>query len=117
MKQLRRCRKICKAYSAGTAKLGTDGASETAVIVVNGFLGGEGNPWEIGEDVTAYVKDHVICLQGEGTVTELGGDGAPWAKYGEMLEGAYLARKVKVSASVAATLPISVKGGVGNPMD
>ena len=89
-----------------------NGTTETAVLVVNGLPGGEANPWEIGEGVTAYVKDHVLYLKGEGEVTEFGGDGAPWAEYGETLEGAYLPRKVKVPASVAATLPISVEGGV-----
>ena len=89
----------------------TDGTTETAVLVVNGLPGSEANPWEIGTGVTAYVKDHVLHLKGEGEVTEFGGDGAPWAEYGETLEGAYLPRKVKVPASVAATLPISVEGG------
>ena len=93
----------------------TDGTTETAVLVVNGLPGGEGDPWEIGEGVTAYVKDHVLYLKGEGEVTEFGGDGAPWAEYGETLEGAYLPRKVKIPASVAATLPISVAGGGGEP--
>ena len=68
-------------------------------------------PWTLGEGVTAYVKDRVLYLLGEGKVDEFS-DGAPWAEYGDMLEGAYLPRKVKVPASVAATLPISVEGGV-----
>ena len=65
-------------------------------------------PWTLGEGVTAYVKDRVLYLLGEGKVAE-SADGAPWAEYGDMLEGAYLPRKVKVPASVAATLPISVE--------
>ena len=89
----------------------TDGTTETAVFIVNGLPGGEGDPWGVGEGVTAYVKDRVLYLQGEGEVTEFGGDGAPWTGYGETLEGAYLARRVKVPASVLATMPFSVKGG------
>ena len=89
----------------------TDGTTETAVFIVNGLPGREGDPWEICEGVAAYVKDHVLYLKGAGEVTEFGGDGAPWAGYGETLEGALLPRKVKVPASVAATLPISVNGG------
>lgn len=60
--------------------------------------------------MTAYVKDRVLYLKGEGEVTEFGGDGAPWAEYGETLEGAYLPRRVKVPASVLATMPFSVNG-------
>ena len=87
-----------------------NGTTETAVLVVNGLPGGEANPWKVGEGVTAYVRDRVLHLQGEGEVDELAG-GAPWAEYDELLKGACLARKVKVPASVAATLPISVEGG------
>lgn len=65
-------------------------------------------PWTLGEGVTAYVKNRVLYLLGEGKVAE-SADGAPWAEYGDMLEGACLPRKVKVPASVAATLPISVE--------
>ena len=90
----------------------TDGTTETAVFVVNELPGREGAPWEIGEGVTAYVKDHVIYLKGEGEVTEFGGDGAPWAGYGETLTGiGPLSKGIVISASVAATLPISVNGG------
>ena len=81
---------------------------ETA-FVVNGLQGREDDPWEIGEGVTAYVKDLVLYLKGEGEVDEFAAD-APWAPFDEVLEGAYLSRKVNVPASVAATLPISVEG-------
>lgn len=92
----------------------TDGTTETAVVVVNGLPGSEGDPWEIGTGVTAYVKDLVVYLQGEGEVDEFAGD-APWAEYekqGCQLVGAYLPRTVTLPASVLATLPFSVKGGM-----
>ena len=91
------------------------GTTKTAVFVVNGLPGGEANPWEIGEGVTAFFKDRILYLQGAGEVTEFGDGGAPWAGYNEKLEGALLPKKVKVPASVAATLPISVEGGSGEP--
>lgn len=94
----------------------TDGTTETAVFVVNELPGREGAPWEIGEGVTAYVKDHVLYLKGEGEVTEFGGDGAPWAGYGETLEGVGpLSKGIVISASVLATMPISVAGGTPAP--
>lgn len=90
----------------------TDGTTETAVFVVNGLPGGEANPWEIGEGVTAYVKDRILYLNGKGEVTEFGGDGAPWAGYGEVLTGiGPLSKGIDIPASVLATLPISVTGG------
>ena len=92
-----------------------DGTTKTAVFVVNGLPGSEGDPWEIGEGVTAYIKDWILYLQGAGDVTEFGDGGAPWAGYNEKLEGALLPKKVNVPASVAATLPISVEGGSGEP--
>ncbi len=89
----------------------TDGTTETAVLVVNGLPGGEANPWEIGEGVTAYVKDHVLYLKGEGKVDEFA-DGAPWAGYDDLLTGiGPLSRAITLPASVLATLPISVEGG------
>ena len=91
------------------------GTTETAVFVVNGLPGGEANPWEIGEGVTAFIKDWILYLQGAGDVTEFGDGGAPWAEYDRVLEGALLPRRVNVPASVAATLPISVEGGSGDP--
>ena len=86
-----------------------------ATAKVNFWLGPgcECCPWTLGEGVTAYVKDRVLYLLGEGKVAE-SADGAPWAEYDDMLEGAYLPRKVKVPASVAATLPISVEGVVSS---
>lgn len=91
----------------------TGGATNTAVIVVNGLPGREDDPWMIGDGVTAYVKDRVLYLQGEGEVMEFGGDGAPWAGYDEVLNGiGPLSRAITVPASVLATLPISVKDGV-----
>ena len=90
----------------------TDGTTETAVFVVNGLPGREGDPWEIGTGVTAYVKDRVLYLNGKGEVTEFGGDGAPWAGYGEVLTGiGPLSKGIDIPASVLATLPISVTGG------
>ena len=90
----------------------TDGTTETAVVVVNGLPGREGDPWEIGTGVTAYVKDRVLYLNGMGEVTEFGGDGAPWAGYGEVLTGiGPLSKGIDIPASVLATLPISVTGG------
>ena len=93
----------------------TGGATETAVFVVNGLSGGEVNPWTIGEGVTAYFKDRVLFLKGEGEVAAFDGD-APWAVYGEVLEGiGPLSRAITIPASVLATLPISVKGGGAEP--
>ena len=90
----------------------TDGITETAVFVVNGLPGSEGDPWEIGTGVTAYVKDRILYLNGKGEVTEFGGDGAPWAGYGEALTGiGPLSKGIDIPASVLATLPISVTGG------
>ena len=90
----------------------TDGITETAVFVVNGLPGGEGDPWEIGTGVTAYVKDRILYLNGKGEVTEFGGDGAPWAVYNEKLTGiGPLSKGIDIPASVLATLPISVTGG------
>ena len=71
-------------------------------------------PWTVGEGVTAYIWDRALCLKGAGEVEEFEDD-APWAPYVDELDGAYLPRAVKVPASVAATLPISVEGGSGEP--
>ena len=90
------------------------GATNTGVIVVTGLLGSKYNPWIIGDDVIAYVDDRVLHLDGEGEVTEFGGDGAPWAGYDEVLTGiGPLSHAIKIPASVAVTLPISVRGGGG----
>ena len=50
-------------------------------------------------------------------MTEFGGDGAPWAGYGEVLTGiGPLSKGIDIPASVLATLPISVEGGTSAPV-
>ena len=77
--------------------------------------GCESCPWAIGEGVTAYIKELGLYLKGAGELADELADCAPWAPYVDELDGAYLPRAVKVPASVAATLPISVEGGSGEP--
>ena len=81
---------------------------------VEGIPGTDAAPWKVGETVTAYVSDDgVLVIGGTGVMDDFArAADVPWAEYGETLEGAYLPRKVKVPASVAATLPISIEGGV-----
>ena len=100
----------------------TDGTTETAVFVVNELElpGSERNPWKVGEGgtdvVQAYVKDGVLVIAGSGAMADFASAAdVPWAPYVDELDGAYLPRAVKVPASVAATLPISVEGGSGEP--
>ena len=77
--------------------------------------GCESCPWTVGEGVTAYIKELGLYLKGAGELADELADCAPWAPYVDELDGAYLPRAVKVPASVAATLPISVEGGSGEP--
>ncbi len=70
--------------------------------------GSKDDPWTVGDGVTAYIKDHILHLQGAGEVAEFA-DGAPWAEREKTLEGAYLPRTVDVPASVAETMPISIE--------
>lgn len=98
------------------------GVTETATFKAVGFLGGEDRPWEVdaGDEATikAYMKGRYLCFEGEGEVTEFGGDGAPWAGYEQLgypLAGAVLPRTITLPASVLATMPFSVADGMPVP--
>ena len=111
-------RGLLVAMVAGTGMFANaaDDGKVVATSVAKFWLGPgcESCPWTVGEGVTAYIWDRALCLKGAGEVEEFEDD-APWAPYVDELDGAYLPRAVKVPASVAATLPISVEGGSGEP--
>ena len=57
-----------------------DGATNTAVIVVDTPPGCEIDPWKVGENVTAYIKDGVLYLKGTGAMNDFASAAkVPWA--------------------------------------
>ena len=58
-----------------------DGATNTAVIVVDSPPGCEINPWKVGENVTAYVSDEgVLVIGGTGAMSNfVSAADVPWA--------------------------------------
>ena len=71
------------------------GETNEAVFVVNGFPGGEGNPWEIGEGVSAYIKNGVLCVQGTGEMDDFASaEDVPWAAFVDDVTAVTIAQDV-----------------------